>query len=68
MAHPTRRTRRSLGRGLGAGAALVSVLALAAFAAGAFAATAAKPDNTSPPTISGTPQEGQTLVGDRGTW
>jgi hypothetical protein len=26
------------------------------------------PQNTSPPTISGTPQQGKTLVGDRGTW
>ena len=32
-----------------------------------MAATSA-PKNTSPPTITGTPQEGQTLVGDRGTW
>jgi hypothetical protein len=26
------------------------------------------PKNINPPTISGTPQEGRTLVGDRGTW
>ena len=30
--------------------------------------TAAPPTNTSPPTISGTPQEGQKLVGNRGSW
>ena len=31
-------------------------------------ATAAAPVNTSPPTIAGTAQEGQKLVGKRGTW
>ena len=30
--------------------------------------TETTPHNTSPPTIKGTPQEGQTLSGDRGTW
>ena len=29
---------------------------------------AAKPDNSSPPTISGTPQDGKTLTGNRGSW
>lgn len=32
------------------------------------AAIAAAPQNTSPPTIKGTPQEGQTLTGDQGQW
>ena len=32
------------------------------------AATKPPPQNTSPPTITGTPQEGQTLSGDRGNW
>ena len=29
---------------------------------------AAKPESTSPPTISGTPEQGKTLAGSRGTW
>jgi hypothetical protein len=67
-----------------AGAALAVALTLGTGAAGAAgpAATtttgstttagtttaASKPDNTQPPTISGTPEEGQKLVGHRGTW
>jgi hypothetical protein len=41
---------------------------LALVAGAGSAATAAKPKNTSAPTISGTPQEGQTLTGNAGTW
>jgi hypothetical protein len=43
------------------------VFALGTTGAGT-AATAAAPVNTSPPTITGTPQEGQKLVGHRGQW
>jgi hypothetical protein len=37
-------------------------------AATAVVPAPAKPANTSPPTVSGTPQEGKTLTGDRGSW
>src|SRR5436190_10101405 len=59
MTHPRHSTWKSL---------LVSVAVLGVVAGSAFAAVAAKPVNTSPPTVSGTPQEGHTLTGDRGTW
>ena len=56
--------------GLPAGLAFVLVLAFALVgSAGAgLARTAAAPSNTSPPTISGTVQQGQTLTADRGAW
>jgi hypothetical protein len=71
--------RRLLGTGIGI-ASLVAGLAVALLAigsaSGSVAATtgttattaAQKPENTSPPTISGTPQQGQTLTGDKGNW
>ncbi|HEY2328026.1 MAG TPA: hypothetical protein VGH52_11140 [Gaiellaceae bacterium] len=51
-------------------------LALSAIAIGAIfgaagnsqAAQTSKPNNTQPPSISGTAQQGQTLTGDHGTW
>lgn len=47
--------------------ALALVLALAAGVARG-SATAVAPSNTSPPTISGTAQQGQTLIATTGTW
>jgi hypothetical protein len=55
-----------------AGAALVVVACAALMAlvgpAGVTAATNVAPTNTAPPTITGTAQDGQKLVGHRGTW
>ncbi len=53
-----------------------AVIALAAVAVGAIfggpglgrAASAAAPSNTTPPTVSGTPQAGKTLTADPGQW
>jgi hypothetical protein len=56
--------------GIRAGLALVLALAFALVgSAGAgLARTAVAPSNKSPPTISGTVQQGQTLTADRGAW
>jgi hypothetical protein len=71
---------RIFGAALGA-ASLAAGLAVAFLAIGsasgsvaqtttttATTTTGQKPANTSPPTISGTPQEGQKLTGNRGNW
>jgi len=58
----------ALGGAFGAGIAAVVVAALGAFAGSGTAASQATPVNTKPPTISGTPQEGQNLHADRGNW
>ena len=53
---------------VGSGATLALVISLTIGVGPGAAAGAAAPSNTSPPTITGTPQEGHTLVGHRGTW
>jgi hypothetical protein len=57
-----------LGGVFGAGVGAVVVSAFAILAGIGAAASTVKPVNSSPPTISGTPQEGKTLTGNRGTW
>ena len=52
----------------GAGVATVVVSAFTLMAGAGIAASSAKPTVVTPPTISGTPQEGKTLTGDRGDW
>jgi hypothetical protein len=51
-----------------AASTLLLLVAVAAFAARGSAAQQAAPVNTSPPTVSGTPQVGQRLTGNRGQW
>jgi len=52
----------------GSTATLALVVILGAGAGAGAAASTAAPQNTSPPTITGTAQEGQKLVGHRGNW
>jgi hypothetical protein len=52
----------------GAGLGAVVVSAFTIFAGAGIAAGQVKPVNATPPTISGTAQEGKTLTGNRGTW
>jgi hypothetical protein len=52
----------------GIGTTLALVVGLGVFAGAGAAASSAAPKNTSPPTISGTPQEGMKLTGDEGSW
>jgi len=57
-----------VGAVVGSGATFALVIGLAIGVGPGAAAGAAAPSNTSPPTITGTPQEGHTLVGHRGKW
>jgi hypothetical protein len=64
--HPTQSKTRLLRIAIG----LTSLVALglAGAAGGGTARATAAPSNTSPPTISGTAQQNQTLTADKGTW
>jgi hypothetical protein len=68
MSRSVKKRGALFGVALGVGATLALVIGLGVFAGVGGAASAAKPKNTSSPTIAGTPQEGKTLVGSRGTW
>jgi hypothetical protein len=57
-----------LGGAFGAGVATIVVSAITLFAGAGIAASQAKPQNTTPPSFTGTPQQGHTLQGDRGDW
>ena len=57
-----------LGGVVGAGIAATVASAFAMFAGVGSAASAEKPVNVTPPTITGTPQEGETLLGNQGEW
>jgi len=50
------------------GSAVLALAAVAGFADSGGAAALAKPVNTAPPTISGTPEEGKVLTASNGTW
>jgi hypothetical protein len=53
---------------VGVGGVAAVIFAFTMFAGAGAAATQAKPVATSPPTISGEPREGKTLIGTRGRW
>jgi hypothetical protein len=63
------KAKERVGRRGAVGALLLGVaVALVALVSVATAAGQAAPENTNPPTVTGTPQEGQKLVGHRGQW
>jgi hypothetical protein len=68
MKSTPKRRWQLLGGVFGAGVATVLVSAFTLLAGAGVAARNAKPQNVDPPTVSGTPQEGKSLTGDRGNW
>jgi hypothetical protein len=68
MSRSVKKREALFGAALGVGATLALVIGLGVFAGVGGAASASAPKNTSPPTITGIPQAGHTLVGHRGTW
>jgi hypothetical protein len=68
MSRSVKKRGALFGAALGVGATLALVIGLGVFAGAGGAASAAPPQNTSLPTITGIPQQGHSLVGHRGTW
>jgi hypothetical protein len=68
MSRTVRKRWTLLGVAGASGATLAVVVSLGVGAGTGAAARAAAPTNMSPPTITGTAQEGQKLVGHRGQW
>jgi len=68
MSRSVRKRLTLFGALIGSGSAFALVVGLGVFAGAGTAASTAAPVNTSPPTISGTAQEGQTLSGNKGEW
>lgn len=63
-----RKFRRSRAARSAAAITVIAAAALGTYATIGGAATTAAPLNTDPPTVTGTPKEGETLAGQRGTW
>jgi hypothetical protein len=68
MSRSVKKRGALFGAALGVGATLALVIGLGVFAGAGAASSAAAPKNTSPPTITGVPQAGHSLVGHRGIW
>jgi K+-transporting ATPase c subunit len=68
MSRSSKKHQTLLGAFAGLGTLVALVLGLGVLTGASTAASAAVPQNSSPPTISGTPQEGQKLTGDKGAW
>ena len=68
MSPSTKKRGALLGALIGIGTTLALVIGLGVLAGAGAASSSAEPLNTSPPMISGTPQEGKTLTGTKGTW
>jgi hypothetical protein len=68
MSRPMKKRWMLVGGVIGMGTTLALVLGLGVFAGAGTAASSAVPRNTSPPTVAGTPQKGETLTGRKGAW
>src|ERR1700674_1523968 len=68
MSRSVKKRGALFGAVIGMGTTLALVIGLGVFAGAGGGASAAPPQNIDPPTITGVPQEGHSLVGHRGTW
>ncbi len=68
MSRSVKNRRTLVGALIGMGTTLALVIGLGVLAGAGAAASSTEPVNASPPRITGTPQEGAKLSGDRGDW